>query len=50
MQNARLVAFDLICMVLVVMDAIGVLSRIISNALQLAHTTFGLFASTVGVV
>ncbi|NRA91604.1 MAG: sodium:proton antiporter, partial [Psychroserpens sp.] len=30
-----------------VMDAIGALSRITSSLLKLAHTTFGLFASTV---
>lgn len=31
-----------------VMDAIGALSRISQTLLKLAHTTFGLFASTVG--
>jgi NhaC family Na+:H+ antiporter len=31
-----------------IMDAIGALSRISNALLKLAHTTFGLFASTVG--
>ncbi len=31
-----------------IMDAIGALSRISESLLKLAHTTFGLFASTVG--
>jgi NhaC family Na+:H+ antiporter len=30
-----------------IMDAIGALSRISNALLKLAHTTFGLFASTV---
>jgi NhaC family Na+:H+ antiporter len=31
-----------------IMDAIGALARISHTLLKLAHTTFGLFASTVG--
>jgi NhaC family Na+:H+ antiporter len=31
-----------------IMDAIGALSRISQTLLKMAHTTFGLFASTVG--